>query len=119
MNKKAEIALWAMAAAMLIAVVITAWVTVPKMEPVTVKTPVTAAETTAAPTSVTVSGPIDLNTATADELMTVPGIGPKTAADIIAYRESHGGFDSVDELDNVSGIGPASVEKWRSYFVVN
>jgi competence protein ComEA len=52
-------------------------------------------------------GPIslDLNTATAVQLEQLDGVGPATAAKIVAYREQHGGIGSVDELDEVSGIG--------------
>ena len=53
---------------------------------------------------------IYINTATQEELETLPGIGPATAADIIAYRESSGNFTSLDDLDNVSGIGASTLE---------
>ena len=49
--------------------------------------------------------PLDLNTATAEELATLPGIGAELAGRIVAYREAHGGFDSVEEIMEVSGIG--------------
>jgi competence protein ComEA len=52
-------------------------------------------------------GPLDLNTATAAELDTLPGIGPVLAERIVAYRTAEGPFRSVDELDDVPGIGPA------------
>ncbi len=58
-------------------------------------------------------GPISLATATAAELDTIAGIGPVTAADIIAFREEHGGLSSVDQLDQISGIGPATMEALR------
>lgn len=51
------------------------------------------------------SGRINLNRATKEELMTLTGIGEKKASDIIAYRDSHGSFTSVEEIRNVSGIG--------------
>ena len=57
--------------------------------------------------------PLDLNTATAGELETLPGIGPVMAERIIAYREANGRFSSVDDLDNVAGIGPKTLESLR------
>lgn len=63
------------------------------------------------------TGPVSLGTATAEQLDTLPGIGPALAAAIIAYREEHGGFSSVEELDNVSGIGPALLAKLRDLVV--
>lgn len=48
---------------------------------------------------------INLNTATAEELQMINGIGPATAANIVDYRESNGSFDSVAEVANVKGIG--------------
>ncbi len=57
---------------------------------------------------------IDINTASAEALSTIHGVGPSTAQSIIRYREKHGGFNSVDELTNVSGIGSKTVEKMRS-----
>ena len=53
------------------------------------------------------AGKISLNTATAQELTTLTGVGEKTAQAIIAYRDAHGGFTSIDELQQVKGIGPA------------
>ena len=53
------------------------------------------------------AGKISLNTATAQELTTLTGVGEKTAQAIIAYRDAHGGFNSIDELQQVKGIGPA------------
>ena len=53
------------------------------------------------------TGKISLNTATAQELTTLTGVGEKTAQAIIAYRDAHGGFTSIDELQQVKGIGPA------------
>ena len=49
--------------------------------------------------------PLDLNTATAEELAALPGIGPELAGRIVAYREEHGGFGSTREIMEVSGIG--------------
>lgn len=61
---------------------------------------------------------IDLNKATKEDLMTVPGIGPSTADNIINYREEVGRFNSVDDLLNVDRIGDKTLEKIRSYFIV-
>ena len=57
--------------------------------------------------------PVDLNRAGADELTTLPGIGPALAARIIAWRDSAGPFPAVDSLVVVRGIGPATVERLR------
>jgi competence protein ComEA len=53
------------------------------------------------------SAPINLNTATPEQLDQLDGVGPATAQKILAYRQEHGGFRSVAELDRVPGIGPA------------
>jgi competence protein ComEA len=54
---------------------------------------------------------VPLNTATAEELMTLPGVGPATAQRILAYREAHRAFGDVSELLNVPGIGAKTLEK--------
>jgi competence protein ComEA len=64
------------------------------------------------------SGPIDLNTATAEELDALPGIGPATAAAIVSHRERNGPFSSVDGLLDVRGIGPAKLEALRDLVTV-
>ncbi|MCZ9343983.1 ComEA family DNA-binding protein, partial [Streptomyces sp. TRM76130] len=51
------------------------------------------------------AAPVSLNTATIDQLDTLPGVGPVLAGHIVAYRTQHGGFRSVDELREVNGIG--------------
>lgn len=58
--------------------------------------------------------PISLGTATVEDLDTIEGIGPVTAAAIIEFRDQNGGIGSVDELDEVSGIGPTTLEALRS-----
>jgi len=63
------------------------------------------------------SGPINVNTAGAAQLDLLPGIGPKTAALIIAYRQEHGAFHSLQELDNVKGLGAKKLEKMAPYVV--
>ncbi len=57
---------------------------------------------------------VSVNKASKEELMTVPGIGPKTAEAIIAYRKSKP-FDSVDDLTKVKGIGEKSLAKMKQY----
>ncbi|BBX45452.1 ComEA family DNA-binding protein [Mycobacterium cookii] len=56
---------------------------------------------------------INLNTATVQQLDALPGVGPVTAAAIVAWRDSHGKFTSVDQLGEVDGIGPGRLEKLR------
>lgn len=64
------------------------------------------------------TGPINLNTASVEALENLPGVGPATAAAIVSYRELSGPFGSVDQLLEVSGIGPAKLESIRPHAVV-
>ena len=57
--------------------------------------------------------PIDLNTASQPELEALPGIGPTTAQAILAYRDEHGPFASVEDLGEVQGIGPTRLDTLR------
>ncbi|HQF96680.1 MAG TPA: helix-hairpin-helix domain-containing protein [Microthrixaceae bacterium] len=75
--------------------------------------PAESASATPSPTQ-----PLDLNTATAEQLEALPGVGPSTAAAIVAYRTEHGQFRSVDELQEVRGIGPAKFEAVESSVTV-
>ena len=71
-----------------------------------------------APQAAAVQFPINLNTATAEQLEAIPGIGPVLAQRIIEYRQTHGRFQSVDELLEVRGIGPKRLESMRPYVTV-
>lgn len=72
-----------------------------------------AGPTDSATTSATPSGPVDLNTATVEQLDALPGLGPVRAAAIVAWRTANGKFTSVDQLGEVDGIGPARLERLR------
>ncbi len=66
------------------------------------------------PSGVGPSAPIlQLNSASANDLAGLPGIGPGRARAIVAYREAHGSFASINDLEKVPGIGPATVAKLR------
>ena len=58
---------------------------------------------------------IDLNSAAADDLDALPGVGPVTAAAIVAWREANGRFARVDQLGDVDGIGPVRLDKLRDH----
>lgn len=63
-------------------------------------------------------GRVNINTADAATLDTLPGVGPAIAARILAWREEHGSFGSVDDLQAVSGIGPSLIEQLRDLATV-
>ena len=63
--------------------------------------------------------PINLNTATSEQLQEVPGIGPVTAEKILKMRKLHGPFKSVNELRAIKGIGPKRLAKMKPYLAVN
>ena len=56
---------------------------------------------------------VELNTASAAELRTLPGVGERTAERIIEYREEHGGFEKIEDLMNVRGIGERTFLRLR------
>ena len=72
----------------------------------------------AEPMAEPMAGQIDVNTATAEQLQEVKGIGPKKAEEIVKHRTDNGPFKSVDELANVKGIGEATVEKIKDAVTV-
>lgn len=64
------------------------------------------------------AGPVNLNTATMEQLDALQGIGPVTAQQILDYREAQGGFSDVEELDQVPGIGEATMASLRDKVTV-
>jgi competence protein ComEA len=64
------------------------------------------------------TAPVNLNTATAEQLATIPGVGPKMAERIIDYRQKNGGFKKVEDLMNVSGVGEKSFLKLKPLITV-
>src|SRR5712664_2148478 len=63
--------------------------------------------------------PVNINTATSEELQLVPGIGPATADKILQMRKSYGAFKSVDDLLAIKGLGKKRLEKMRKYLTVS
>jgi competence protein ComEA len=63
-------------------------------------------------------GKVNINTASKDELMTLPGIGESKASDIINYRDSAGGFQTIEDIMQISGIKEAAFEKIKDYIKV-
>lgn len=63
------------------------------------------------------SAPLDLNTATLEQLDALPGIGPVTAQKILDYRTQHGAFHSVSELEGVPGIGPSHIAQLKGLVI--
>lgn len=66
----------------------------------------------------TASGLLNINTASAQELEALPGIGPALAQSIVSYRNEHGPFQSIDDLKNVPGIGDARFERLKGLITV-
>ena len=63
--------------------------------------------------------PIDLNTATQEELLHLPGIGPSKAADILAYRQENGPFQRLEDIMKVPGIGDSTFDQIREFIIVS
>jgi competence protein ComEA len=62
--------------------------------------------------------PIDLNRASAEDLAAVPGIGPALGKRIVEHRQAHGPFQKIEELKEVSGIGPKKLENIEPYLII-
>jgi competence protein ComEA len=73
----------------------------------------------AAAAKASASGVVNVNTASAEELQLLPGVGAARAEAIIAVRQARGGFKAVDELTDVKGIGPAMLEKMRPHVTLS
>lgn len=128
-EKRREAVLWLAAAALLAAVSLAAGAGLPDWSPAeriiyasssceaAPSSPSTSPAMSSAPT-VSAAGLIDLNTADKAQLMTLDGVGEVIAQRILDYRESHGGFASVDELLEVEGIGEKRLAAWRPYLTV-
>lgn len=82
------------------------------------ETEIAGTGTAATETDAAHAGKINLNTATETQLCQLNGIGESKAQAILLYREEHGGFKTVDELTQVSGIGDSTLEKIRDYIYV-
>lgn len=63
------------------------------------------------------TAPVDLNTASAEQLDALPGVGPATAQKIVDYRRAHGPFGSVDDLEAVPGIGPSKLAQLKGLVI--
>jgi competence protein ComEA len=70
-------------------------------------------------TEAALSGPLNINTATAEQLEALPGIGPAIAKRIVDYRDAHGPFANIEAIQNVSGIGPAIFGQIKDLITVN
>ena len=65
-----------------------------------------------------VAGPVNINTASAADLVTLPGIGAKTAGRILDYRQKNGPFKKIEELMNVRGVGEKNFLKLRTHISI-
>ncbi|MBQ7203759.1 MAG: helix-hairpin-helix domain-containing protein [Eubacterium sp.] len=78
----------------------------------------TATETSSTTEEISVEYPLNLNTASVEELMTIDGIGESIAASIVSYREDYKKFDSVEEIKNIQGIGDGIYQRVAPYLTV-
>ena len=80
--------------------------------------PVSAAPQQPAETKASAAAPLNLNTATAVQLEKLPGVGPRTAARIVEYRQKNGSFKKIEELMNVRGMGEKSFLRIKNQITV-
>jgi competence protein ComEA len=82
---------------------------------------VTADQSKAAPSkaTATAASPVNINTASPAQIETLPGIGARTAARIVEYRQKNGGFKKIEELMNVKGVGEKSFLKLKPLVTVS
>jgi competence protein ComEA len=79
--------------------------------------PARGAVTASASSAPSPTAPLDLNTASLEQLDALPGVGPATAQKIVDYRQAHGPFRNVDELEAVPGIGPAKLAQLKGLVI--
>lgn len=93
------------------------WVYIPRVGEVSVPAPL-GGNGAGADSPAGRSGPLNINAATAEQLESLPGVGPAIAAAIVEHRQRIGGFSSVDGLLAVSGIGPSKLDLIRALVAV-
>lgn len=91
---------------------------IPKANPTSSETDKTPGKDQAPISTPASSGLININTATLEELDTLPGIGPVKAQSIIDHRNDHGPFKSIEAIQDVAGIGPATFDGLRDLITV-
>lgn len=80
--------------------------------------PATGSRESTAPAQVDLY-PVNINTAGKAQLQTIPAVGEKTAENIIRYREEHGAFESIEDIQNVKGIGAKTYESMKEYITIH
>lgn len=107
--------LWIVCALFFFAVIVAAVAETPDITPLIADAPASVSDTTQ---TTQTQGKVNLNTATVEDLMTLPNIGEVLAGRIVQYREEQGAFDTVEDLLNVPGIGEKTLEGIRDRITV-